>query len=782
MTRSVASVPPSGGFPPSRTAELPGAAGDDRRPRQAWRLAGGIVTVQFSANIVLSLLLVLAPGPAPARIALAVLSAGALLAIQLRYFGSPATDLHSAKSRAMLVLQIAVVYLPMITFGQPWVYLLGFPAGSVLLVLRRGAGWTAFAAIVASTAWIQVLLATGLLDILYNTLSTAISGVSVFLLTRLAQQVTMLHAARDELARGAVAEERLRFARDLHDLLGLSLSAIALRGELAQRLVRSAPERARRELDEITATARRALSDVRAVASGYRELSLEQEFQAAQALLEESEVDLRLELGQRDIPVQIRTVLAAVLREGVTNVLQHSEVRHCEIAVVEAGGTVSLDIVNDGVQNALDEPAPTRGTGLADLTAKVTALGGTVAAGPEPGGRFRLHAVLPLHEARHGPARTAHLERESPRLGGGEAAILLAAVVAGMCVAAVVHVLYLTTNFWQVALTTGYLAALLVLQLSYFSRATARLRSRQAYGLLFVQACLVYLPMMQLKEVWVSFPGLLICNALLVLRPAVAWPLSAAVVASIAWVHAGFTTGMDDVPFNVLATVNTGFLVFGLSWLTRVATDLDTTRRRLAEVAVAEERLRFARDLHDLLGLSLSAITLKTDLTGRLLLADPDRAATELAEILDLTRQALTDVRSVASGYRELSLDKESRSAEAVLTAADVQVRIEVQHGELSSQVGTVLAVVLREGVTNVLRHSRVERCEIAVRQAADKVLLEIVNDGVAVNGTEPVIAGDASSSGIRNLSDRVATLGGELTAGLDPDGRFRLRAVVPAA
>ena len=92
-------------------------------------------------------------------------------------------------------------------------------------------------------------------------------------------------------------------------------------------------------------------------------------------------------------------------------------------------------------------------------------------------------------------------------------------------------------------------------------------------------------------------------------------------------------------------------------------------------MAVAEERLRFARDLHDLLGLSLSAITLKSELTRRLLDTDPDRAAEELTEILGLARQALADVRSVASGYRELSLDNESRSARSVLAAADVEVR-----------------------------------------------------------------------------------------------------------
>jgi signal transduction histidine kinase len=217
--------------------------------------------------------------------------------------------------------------------------------------------------------------------------------------------------------------------------------------------------------------------------------------------------------------------------------------------------------------------------------------------------------------------------------------------------------------------------------------------------------------------------------------------------------------------------------------------------------------------------MSLSAIALKSELTARVLPLDRERATEELVEILGLTRQALSDVRSVASGYRELSLDSESRSAKSVLAAADVRVRMEMLSDELPAPVRTVLAVVLREGVTNVLRHSNVESCEIAVRRTPAGICLDIVNDGVeqAAKATErpptaekadtalrrdgsagngsparsevPVrrVSGNglpgretSAGSGIGNLSHRVADLGGELTAGVQADGRFRLRAVVP--
>ena len=158
-----------------------------------------------------------------------------------------------------------------------------------------------------------------------------------------------LRLARTELARRAVAEQRLAFARDLHDLLGMSLSAIALKGELVHRLMRKSSERAKTELAEITATAQRTLSDVRAVSHGYRELSLEKESRTAESLLTASDIAVQVHLDPGDLPVQARTLLAKVLREGVTNVLRYSDVEHCEIDVRQHDGKVVLEIVNDGV-------------------------------------------------------------------------------------------------------------------------------------------------------------------------------------------------------------------------------------------------------------------------------------------------------------------------------------------------------------------------------------------------------------------------------------------------
>lgn len=331
-----------------------------------------------------------------------------------------------------------------------------------------------------------------------------------------------------------------------------------------------------------------------------------------------------------------------------------------------------------------------------------------------------------------------------------------------------------------VTLSFVYTVALLVMQVGYFSRLHRPRNVALKYTMLVIQAGLVYLPFLQYGQDWVSRPGFLAGSVLLVLHAAVGLPLFALVVASTGWIQSELTGSGTDVAFTAVGTIITGLVVFGLTRLTNLVTELHAARNELAQLAVAKERLRFARDLHDLLGMSLSAITLKSELTSRLIPDHPDRAAKELAEILTVSRQALADVRLVASGYRQLSLDEECDSAESVLTIADVKVELQRDYGELPERTGTLLATVLREGVTNVLRHSRAERCDIQIRQSERSVLIDMVNDGAS---TEPGRLPDdhqSSGSGLRNLSERVKTVRGALVAEQLPNMRFRLRATIP--
>jgi signal transduction histidine kinase len=790
--------------------------GVDGKPRLAWTVVRAVVAVVFCADGAYELLAIWQSGAGPGRIALAFVLLAIAVYIQVAYFSRPGSWVPSPRSYSMVAVLGVLAFLPFQWFGAYWIAQQTFFAGSVLLVLPTVAAWPVFAAVVASTTWVDTFYTHSALTVLYTGVGTAVLGINVYLLSRLAGLVGELHTARNELAQLAVADERLRFARDLHDLLGLSLSAITLKGELAHRLVHAYPARAKQEVTEILDVARRALADVRSVAKGYQDLSLEQEAWSAKSVLAASNIDTHLELDYQDLPVPVRTTLGTVLREGVTNVLRHSKAEHCEIVVHQAAGAVSLDIFNDGVGEDDDnEPDVDGGSGIRNLSGRVAELSGQTSAGLEPDGRFRLHVSIPLATERFEPddqhegpddqpvdtsggrpgtgARPRAVsseptatsrERTTSPIHVRSTSLLITLFFAGLALLAVVHLMMLTKEPVQLASGIGFLVALLILQLAYFNRVSSRPRSGLSYALVFVQAALIYLPLIQLGPAWISQPGFLAGSAPLMLAPLLGWTVFAAVVGSVIAVHAVYTGLPLDIVFNAATVVITSLIVFGVTSLTRLITELTETRTQLAKMAISEERLRFARDLHDLLGLSLSAMTLKSELTLRLMDIDPDKAAEELVEILGLARQALADVRSVASSYRELSLDDEYRSAESVLTAADVRVRMDVQYTELPVLVRTVLAVVLREGVTNVLRHCKAEHCDIVIRQADGAVSLDIVNDGVAMAELLPAASINGSAvvagSGIRNLSYRVAKVGGELHTGLDEDGRFRLRVGVP--
>jgi signal transduction histidine kinase len=746
----------------------------DRRPQAAWNVARTVLTVVFCTSCIVALLEVWQAYQNVPRAVVAAVLMGALLAIQLAHFSRPGVDLHSPRSYALLVVLAALAYVPLPAYQFTWLSLPPFLAGCVLLVLPPAFGWSAFTVIIGSLAWMRVLLDESPLTVVYGVQNEAFFGLIVYLLTRLASFLAETHAARDELAKGAVAEERLRFARDLHDLLGLSLSSITLKGELTHRVLTTYPERAKQELTEIVAIARRALADVRSVARGYREPSLDQAARSAVAVLQASDIDVRMDLVYSDLPITVRTILGMVLREGVTNVLRHDDTAHCEIVIRQSGGIASLTLTDDGVFDSDSD----MGGAVANLSTRVAALHGTITTRVRGDGRFELHAELPLATGQPTRRRPSAFIGTLP-LNARQLTLLVTLAFADLVFAGILHLAMLTSDVWTNLSGDAYLVALLVLQLAYFARPKSRLRSTQGYLMLFLQACLIYLPLLQLGENWVSLPGWLGGNALLTLPLFGGGLVFLGTIGSEIWTQVVIGAQALDVTYYAAAAVVTGAIAYGLTALMRLIADVQATRNQVAAAAVAEERLRFARDLHDLLGLSLSAITLKCELTHRLLGAAPDQAAVELAEILDLARQALADVRSVASGCRELPFDRESESAESVLTAADVAVRMDLDYDDLPVGVRTVLAVVLREGVTNVLRHSKASQCDIMLRQADDEVSLVIVNDGVTVEHASAMSA--TPSSGIRNLSERVAKLGGELDCGPASDDKsYRLHVSLP--
>ncbi|WP_346621936.1 sensor histidine kinase [Blastococcus montanus] len=211
-------------------------------------------------------------------------------------------------------------------------------------------------------------------------------------------------------------------------------------------------------------------------------------------------------------------------------------------------------------------------------------------------------------------------------------------------------------------------------------------------------------------------------------------------------------------------------------WVLDVVREMARSREAQLQLAVAEERLRFARDLHDVMGRDLSTIAVKSQLAGELVRRDQPGAAEELADIARIAEGSLREVREVVRGYRSADLAGELAGARSVLRAAGVACTVvgEDAGAALPVQVHTALGWVVREAVTNVLRHSHAAECAISLSVTPEEVRLSVVNDG----------AGEADpgwGTGLTGLAERLAGLGGRLRARAER-GRFLLDATLPRA
>ena len=219
---------------------------------------------------------------------------------------------------------------------------------------------------------------------------------------------------------------------------------------------------------------------------------------------------------------------------------------------------------------------------------------------------------------------------------------------------------------------------------------------------------------------------------------------------------------------------------------------LREARAEVARLAASEERLRMARDLHDLAGHSLATITLKAELARKLMTVDPDRARQQILDLEHVSRQALTDIREAVSGYRRATLAVEIASARTALTAAgitlDADPSVALRSGELAPEVEQALAWCLREAVTNVVRHSGARGCRIRLIEArvdgAATVTLEVLDDGTGAARAAPEApaAPVVHGNGLSGLRERLYAVSSEarLTAAPAATG-FRLTATVPS-
>lgn len=223
----------------------------------------------------------------------------------------------------------------------------------------------------------------------------------------------------------------------------------------------------------------------------------------------------------------------------------------------------------------------------------------------------------------------------------------------------------------------------------------------------------------------------------------------------------------------VLLFLVIGILLAGFRML-HTEIELRDGRAELARLAVENERIRIARDVHDILGQHLSAVVVKSEVAAH----QPTIAQREMLEVAAIAREALAEVRAAISGYRRASLAVEAQSAHALLDAAGVELELSGSFDDLPDPIDQVAAWVLREATTNVVRHAQAKNCRIELSRLDDEVVLEIRDDGVGVAGESEVSWG----GGLTGLAERVTLAGGALRTHTTDDGWFAVRAVLPAA
>ncbi|MFD5035400.1 sensor histidine kinase [Streptomyces sp. NPDC058220] len=396
--------------PPSPSNDLPVS-----------RLARTILITALLGYALLTAIGILSAGMSPTGEATSLLLL-LILALQLLHSAPGSNQAPLTRKCLILAFQALLTYLPILVFHGYWETMAGYLAGSLLLLLPPRVAWPLYAAVGLSMLIPPLLDGRPLIESIPFSHTTLLAGLVLYGLTRLTELITHLHTTRGELARQAVTGERLRFARDLHDLLGFSLSAITLKSELIHRLIPTHPHRAMKEINEVLTIAGQSLADVRKTASGYRTMSLQQEIRTAQTMLDAADIDVQAQVELGTLSPHVETALATTLREAVTNLLRHSNATHCGIKAVQQDGLVRLVVENDGVDPAYHNPAPHSGSGLGNLHARMTVIGGRLESGPGKDGIFRLLAEAPTRRTSETSAELAAEPREITFPPNGSAA------------------------------------------------------------------------------------------------------------------------------------------------------------------------------------------------------------------------------------------------------------------------------------------------------------------------------------------------------------------------
>jgi two-component system sensor histidine kinase DesK len=281
--------------------------------------------------------------------------------------------------------------------------------------------------------------------------------------------------------------------------------------------------------------------------------------------------------------------------------------------------------------------------------------------------------------------------------------------------------------------------------------------------------------------VWVGF-GCLALGGLVILRSGISWsrlmvPVVGGTAVTLLLTPAGYGSGAD-VLYIIGGAVMVVLNSFGMVRLVQSEGALARTRRRAVTLAALRERTRVARDVHDLLGLGITTMVLKGELAARLLDTEPGRARRHLLEMRELAAEAAVAAGAIGGEGREASVGSELLSAERTLAGAGIAVDVRMAAGICAGAMDAVLGVILREAITNVLRHSTAEKVRIDLGVESGRAVLRVENDGLR-EASASVVGREPSGRGLGNIASRVAEAGGDFDAGVS-DGWFRLSVGLP--
>ncbi|MER5420038.1 sensor histidine kinase [Streptosporangium roseum] len=292
-------------------------------------------------------------------------------------------------------------------------------------------------------------------------------------------------------------------------------------------------------------------------------------------------------------------------------------------------------------------------------------------------------------------------------------------------------------------------------------------RHRAAAAALAALVAVTFLLLTRFAEGWFHLATLMTIACGAVVRGRAVYAVLTALTAALVLLMWRAGAGGEDISMTLWGAAVGGLVVSIVMKLFSMIAELRRTREELAHAAVAEERLRFSRDLHDLLGHTLSVMVVKAEAVRRLAPRDAEAAARQAADIETAGRQALREVRATVTGYRGRGLAAELASARTALAEAGIAATVSVPESGMAPEADALLGWAVREGVTNVIRHSGARACEIRL----DGAILEIHDDGRGPGGS-------GNGNGLRGLAERAVALGGTLETSA-ADG-FLLRVTIP--